>query len=62
MSDHHQKPMSASPTSCFPWVRGQIAEYLINMLNHNSAEQNFKTPEFFNKILSEFNFLVNVFE
>lgn len=58
MSDHHQKPMSASPTSCFPWVRGQIAEYLINMLNHNSAEQNFKTPEFFNKILSEFNFVV----
>lgn len=54
--------MSASPTSCFPWVRGQIAEYLINMPNHNSAEQNFKTPEFFNKILSEFNFLVNVFE
>lgn len=54
--------MSASPTSCFPWVRGQIAEYLINMLNHNSAEQNFKAPEFFNKILSEFNFFVNVFE
>lgn len=32
MSDHHQKPMSASPTSCFPWVRGQIAEYLINKI------------------------------
>lgn len=57
-----KNPLSASATSCFPWVRGQIVQYLIDMLNQNSAWQEMlqlcKTPEFFNKIPSEFNFFI----
>lgn len=61
MSDHDKKP-TASATFCFPWVRGQIVQYLIDMPNQNSAWQEMlqlcKTPEFFNKIPSESIFLL----
>lgn len=58
-----RNPLPSSATSCFPWVRGQIVQYLIDMLNHiNSAGQKMlrlcKTPEFCNKIPAEFIFFI----